>query len=153
MNAASKRGAAPVGFVTDLPAFEARAILYLRLWCGGRDGQNQVWNDFASAFGSQTGKNTLQDFEALVDMLLAHARRPLMRHQIGCSCVGADEAAFANFLAAAAEGAREDAMLLASLMARPDMAPVLTAMAIPVGTALLRLERAPSPKPTGDMVH
>lgn len=145
MSGSARRGAAPVGFLSEMAALEARAILYLRLWCQSPETKADVWNGFAMALGAEAGRAALKDFETLVDTLLAHARRPLMRHQLGCSCVGADEAAFARFLAAAAEGEREDAMLLACLMARADMAPVLAAMAEPVAIALTRLDRATQP--------
>lgn len=145
MSGTTNRGAVPVGFVSDLPALEARAILYLRLWCDAPERQAEVWNDFAFALGTEPARKALDDLNNLIVTLTTHARRPLMRHTLGCSCVGADESAFGSFISAAAEGAREDAMLLATLMARPDMAAVLTGMAEKVAMSLMRLDRKRQP--------
>jgi hypothetical protein len=49
-----------------------------------------------------------------------------------------------NFIASAVEGPREDALLMAMLLVRPDVAPVLAAMASQFGLALCRMQlRAP----------
>ena len=44
-----------------------------------------------------------------------------MRHSIECRCLGGDEACFANLVATAAEGEREDALLMATLMVEPSV--------------------------------
>ena len=62
-----------------------------------------------------------------------------MRHGTDCPCLGADEACFARVVADASEGAREDAMLVAALMVRPDMAPAAVHLAEALGLALKRL--------------
>ena len=81
-------------------------------------------------------------------------RRPLLRHQIGCACVGADEACFAGLVAAASEGRHEDALMIAVLVVRPDVAPLLVGLAETLGHALRRVARhraitpaAPHPAP------
>ena len=70
--------------------------------------------------------------------MAAHARRPLMRHAPGCPCAGADECVFARFVALAAEGAREDAILIAALIVRTDIALTLAIRAETVGLRLMR---------------
>lgn len=134
-----RRGGAPVGLVTELPEVEMGAVLYLRLWCDGPEAQAQVWNDFASGLGARHGRSALKAFERLCSMAVDHGRRPLMRHQITCRCLGADEAAFANLIGAAAEGERDDAMILASIIVRPDLALSVAALAEEFGLALKRL--------------
>ncbi|GGE59835.1 hypothetical protein GCM10011517_29270 [Actibacterium pelagium] len=62
-----------------------------------------------------------------------------MRHELACQCLGADESCFANLIAEAAEGDPEDAMLIATLLVRADMAPCLAALARDVGLALKRM--------------
>ena len=47
----NKRGAAPVGFITELDRIEAASVIYLRLWSDGTDAQAQVRNDFVTALG------------------------------------------------------------------------------------------------------
>lgn len=139
-----QRGGAPVGFLTELGGVEAASVVYLRLWCDGPEGQTQVWQDFASSLGVEHGQNALTNFEDLCRMFTQHGRRPLMRHGVQCKCLGADESCFANFIGAAACGAREDAMLMAMLMVRPDFAPMTTALATDFGLALKRMNlRAP----------
>lgn len=138
MNAMSPphRGSAPVGYVTELGPVEAGAVLYLRLWCDGPDAQAQVWNDFATALGPEKGGKALKSFEMLCDLCVRHGRRPLMRHHVSCKCLGADESCFANFVGYASEGEREDALLIATTIVRPDMAPALVGLAQDFGLAL-----------------
>lgn len=133
------RGGAPVGRLDDLEPLEAAAVVYVRLWCSGPECQERVWNDFAARFGAPDGKAHLAAFERMMKTLVAHARCPIMRHHNGCRCLGSHECALANLIGAAAEANREEAVLLASLLVRPDMATVLAAEAEQVGLALRRL--------------
>ena len=56
-----------------------------------------------------------------------------MGHALDCPCAGSDECVFARFVALAAEGAREEAVLIATLIVRADVALGLTALAESVG--------------------
>ena len=111
-------------------------MLYLRLWCDGAGSRQAVWEDFSTALGLDYGAAASDAWETLMELFADHCRRPLMRHAVTCTCLGADESCFAKFIAAAAEGAREDAMLMATLIVRADMAPVLTSLACECGLAL-----------------
>ena len=133
------RGGAPVGFLNELDSIEAASVIYLRLWCDGPDAQAQICNDFASQLGTDQGKRALKSFEDLCALCARHGRRPLMRHSVQCNCLGADESCFANFIATAATGEREDAMLFATLLVRPDMAPLVASLAADVGLAFKRM--------------
>ncbi|MDK3074249.1 hypothetical protein QO034_14110 [Sedimentitalea sp. JM2-8] len=133
------RGGAAVGVLDDLGPTEMAAVLYLRLWCDGAQAQQRVWNDFAGALGAGHGRTALNSLESLCRLCADHGRRPLMRHGVKCRCLGADEACFANFVAAAADGDTEDAMLLATLLVRADIAPCLLDAARSLGLALRRL--------------
>ena len=62
-----------------------------------------------------------------------------MRHHVTCECLGADESCFANFIGYASEGEREDALLIATTLVRPDMAPTLVGLAQDFGFALRRM--------------
>ena len=123
------RGGAPVGFITELDGIEAASVIYLRLWCDGPDAQAKVWSDFAAELGPDRGQKALKSFEDLCSLCTTHGRRPLMHHSVNCKCLGADESCFANFIACAATGEREDAMLIATLLVRPDVAPLITDLA------------------------
>lgn len=132
-----QRGAARVGLLADLDAVEAGAVLYLRLWCDG--DRAQVARDFERALGAAHGQAACRTLDQLCGLCARHGRRPLMRHHLGCACLGADEACFANFIAAALGGDREDAMLIATLILRADMAPCAAALAQDLGLALKRM--------------
>ena len=138
-NAALHRGGASVGHVTEFGPVEAAAVTYLRLWCDGADSQTQVWNDFASALGVRCGRRALKSLEMLCDLCVQHGRRPLMRRQVGCKRVGADESCFANFIGYASEGRRDDALMIATTIVNPSMAPALVGPAQKFGLALRRM--------------
>ncbi|WP_341365555.1 hypothetical protein [Yoonia sp. BS5-3] len=139
-----KRGGAPVGHVAELDGIEAASVIYLRLWCDGPDGQDSVSEDFAMGLGPENGAKARDAFAELCRLCAHHGRRPMMRHGVSCKCLGADEACFANFIGAAAQGASEDAMLIATLMVRADFAPLVTALAADVGQAFRMMNlRAP----------
>lgn len=146
--AQEKRGSAPVGLIAELDGIEAASVIYLRLWCDGPEAQASVWNDFASSLGADRGRRALKSFEDLCSLCTKHGRRPLMRHSVHCKCLGSDESCFANFIAAAATGDREDAMLIATLLVRPDAAPLITALATDFGLALMRMKHV-APKDVG----
>lgn len=144
-HAQEKRGGAPVGFVTELDGIEAASVIYFRLWGEGPDAQTSVWNDFTATLGPDQGKRALNAFEHLCGLCAQYGRRPLMRHSVSCKCLGSDESCFANFIAAAATGEREDALLIATLLVRPDVAPLITSLASDFGLALMRMKlRAPA---------
>ncbi|SMY06333.1 hypothetical protein [Flavimaricola marinus] len=136
------RGGAPVGFLTELDGIEAASVIYLRLWSDGPDAQAQVCQDLATSLGAERGRRAVQSFETLCAMFATHGRRPLMRHSVKCKCLGADESCFANFIATAATGEREDAMLIATLLVRPDVAPLIASLAADFGHALMRMSPA-----------
>jgi hypothetical protein len=136
------RGGAPVGFITELDSIEAASVIYLRLWCDGPDAQSQVCSDFTNGLGTEQGRKAFQAFEELCVLCARHGRRPLMRHSVQCKCIGADESCFANFIATATEGEREDALLIATLLVRPDVAPLIASLATNFGLALKRMHIA-----------
>ena len=131
-----KQGGVAVGQLSDQPRLEACFIIYFRMWCDGPDGQSAVWNDLSRGLGQRHGRAALKSLEQLFAVCTEHRRRPLMRHAIGCSCLGADEACFANFISVATDGDREDALLIATLLVRADIAPLLTSLATDFGIAL-----------------
>jgi hypothetical protein len=70
-------------------------------------------------------------------------------HDIACPCVGGDEYALARFVALAAEGDREDAVLLAALLVRADVALCLAPLAEEVGLRVGRIGLAMVPPGSG----
>lgn len=137
--ASPQRVGASVGYVTELGPVEAGAVLYLRLWNGGSKAKLQVWSHFSTALGHQQGRNALGSLGTLCDLCARYGRRPLIRHEVTCRCLGADESCFANFISYASEGAREDALLIATTIVRPDMAETLVGFAEEFGLVLRRM--------------
>ena len=137
-----RRGGAPVGYLSELGAVEAGAVIYLRLWNDGPDARARVTGEFTCSFGPEDSSSALSALDQLCDLCARHGRRPIMRYDVACRCLGGDEACFANFVATAAQGDREDAMLIATLLVRPDFAPSLAALAETFGLALKRMSLA-----------
>jgi hypothetical protein len=129
-------GGVPVGRLDGLPQGEARAVRGLRRWCDGA----RSWAAYATELEREIGQRRAADGTRALDtccrLLLTRPRRPLVRHSAGCICVGADEAVFARIIASAAAGEREDAMLMACLLARADLAAPICAAAEVAGMAL-----------------
>lgn len=147
MSAPKSRGGAAVGRLSDLSPLEAGAVMYLRLWSEGADGRADAASDFDIALGADQGRAAMLTLDRLCSLCAHHGRRPLVRHGLGCACLGADENCFAQMIAAASEGAREDAMMMASLIVRPDFAPALASLSEELGLALRRMTTA-IPLPT-----
>lgn len=139
MSQREKRGGAAIGLLTDLDGISVAAVVYLRMWCDGPDAQLDVQSDFTNVLGADQGQKAAGSLQQLCDLCTRHGRRPLMRHSRRCKCLGSDEACFANFIATAVEGDREDAMLIATLLVRPDVAPVVASLAVEFGLALKRM--------------
>ena len=133
----SLRGSVPVSRLDVLPDAELCLICYLRLWNPSRS-TGGAWAATAPEVVEGLGTEFLQQFDELLLLLSSHGRRPLMRHAADCRCVGADEAVFAHFVMTAATGAREDAMLMATLLVRADMAPLVLSQAQGIGLSVLR---------------
>ena len=125
------RGAAPVGRLADLPPHEAAAVVAMREWTGTPPAEPAEVARGAYYMGQ------------ILDALQHFGRRPLMRHHVGCRCLGADEACLAQLIGSAAEGAREDAMMIACLLVRADAAPILADIAQMAALHLQREGRAP----------
>lgn len=128
--------AAPLGRLEGLPRLERHFVAGLRLWFAGRAGQAQLSSTYAGS--------TLDRFDDLLCPLLAHGRRPLVVAEPGARGVSDDECVLARFVALAAEGAREDAILIATLLVRADVALSLGRHAEALGLSLMRAARAGS---------
>lgn len=145
MSSLVPRGGAAVGRLTDLQPLEAGAVMYFRLWSDGPNGRSDAAADFDIALGARKGQETITLLDQICGLCATHGRRALVHHGLGCSCLGADENCFAQMVGAAAEGAREDAMMMASLIVRPDFAPALVALSEQFGLALRRMTRPQRP--------
>ncbi|MBL9059051.1 MAG: hypothetical protein JNK88_03380 [Mangrovicoccus sp.] len=132
------RGAAPVGTLDALPPAEAAAVRWLRLWCEGPDGWAAMQAEMQAMLGVPRAAALAGAFDLTCRLTLEFRRRPLMRHAAACPCLGADEATFAHFLTLAGLGERDEAMLVAILLVRADMAPLLVDTAARAGLEIHR---------------
>ncbi len=142
------RGGAPVKFLSELPEVEAGTVCFLRLWCESPESRGQVITDLNDLLGPAHVPLAVDSLGQMCDLFSRYARRPVMRHHSGCSCLGADEACFANLVAEAAAGHRDDAFLFVMLIVRADFAPALVGLAEQFGLALLVLKRRETSKVT-----
>ncbi|MEL6412328.1 MAG: hypothetical protein AAFQ38_18215 [Pseudomonadota bacterium] len=137
------RGGAAVGVLNRMEAWEANLVLNLRLWCEGPCGQQQVWNEYRKALSGASARNECHAFESLIRTLVANAIRPMVRHDVGCSCVGADECVFLHLVRCAADGHLNDAALMAALIVGPSKAEHIAVLAGQVGTCARQIHNSP----------
>ena len=97
-----------------------------------------VGQDFSLVMVEEAGATAARNFDALMPLLLTNARRPVMRHGLGCKCFGADESAFANMIAAAAGQDLEDAYLFACTFITGHAAWPGVQLSLRLGQAFLR---------------
>lgn len=147
------RGAVAVGVLNALSAWEANLILNLRLWCDGPQGQAQVWTEYRSMLDGLTAQRECRAFERLLREVISAAYRPLVRHDVGCVCIGADESVFANLVRAAADGHMRDAALIATLIVGPDQAEDIAQLAAKVGHCARKLASDTSQNPPEHAAH
>jgi hypothetical protein len=135
------RGGAAVGLLDELGAVEAGAVLCLRLVGGAADASER--QAFDAETGPYGGREAMSAIGSLCELCHLYGRRPLMRHHLTCKCLGGDEACIAQVVSAALAGDRDDAMLMATLLVRADLAPSLVSLAERAGVALSRLAATP----------
>jgi hypothetical protein len=136
------RGGAAVAVLSKMDPWEANLVLNLRLWCEGPHGQEQVWTEFRRALPGPVAQRECRNFERLLHTLLDAAHRPLVRHDVSCACVGADECVFVNLVRMAADGHLTDAALIATLLAGPSHAEHIALLAGAVGACAQRMHQA-----------
>lgn len=124
-------GAAPVSRVEAVDGPTLFFITALRTF--GTSRETVFWENYAALSGDGRADTARTAFENLMQFMTRNARRPLMTHDGACSCIGADEASFAQFIRLAAEGEPEDAMLLGMLLLRADVVPVAVGLAQQLG--------------------
>lgn len=134
-----QRGAAPVGHLCELPALEKTAVFYFRAWCAGEPDRGVIAMDLRLVMGEIAGDEAADDLNALMTALTRHARRPIMHHALDCGCLGGDESAFANMIAAAAVQDVDDALLFAAALTRGHAAYPVVQLAQRLALAFLRV--------------
>lgn len=130
------RGGAAVAVLNRMEPWESNLVLNLRLWCEGTRGQSEVWNEYRKALPGPQAQTACRAFEVLLKTLVENAHRPLVRRDVGCNCVGADEAIFVHLVHTASDGHLGDAALIATLIIGPSKAEHIAVLAGEVGTCV-----------------
>lgn len=128
----------PVARIDALPDLEAWCVTALRHWMDGPATQAVLRRDLGCSHGVAGACAILRDLDSLLDLICRDGRRQMMRRHVNCAGVAADEAVFARFVATAATGPREDALLMAMLIVRPDVAPLAASLGQRIGLSCLR---------------
>ena len=142
------QGASSVGNLSDIASWEADLILSVRLWMDSPDGQAEVWNSFAQTLGPSEGREELRHFEMLLSTLCRFSRRPLVRHGLGCMCIGSDEAVLRTLVREAARGEIAEAAMIASLIVPAGQAERVALHAARVGQTLQRMSHSSRSRPS-----
>ena len=127
------RGGAPVGYLSELNQLEQNAILFLRFWSqrskADNDLQNKFWSNITYDLGITKTRQAIDAFDEIFTLCVKYSRRPIMKHDLECKCIGGDESCFANIIGFAQDGELEDALLLASNLVAPKFASCLVTSA------------------------
>ena len=135
------RGGAAVAALNRMEAWEANLVLNLRLWCEGPVGQSQARKDYSNALPRYEADRAWYTFEGLLNKIISTASRPMVRHAVGCNCVGSDECVFVNLVRTASDGHLNDAALIATLLSGPAHAEHIAVLAGEVGEAIRGIHR------------
>ena len=127
------RGGAPVGYLSELNQLEQNAILFLRYWSqrsmADNDLQNKFWSNITYDLGITKTRQAIDAFDEIFTLCVKYSRRPIMKHDLECKCIGGDESCFANIIGFAQVDELEDALLLASNLVAPKFAACLVTSA------------------------
>jgi len=144
------RGGETVTILSRMTPWEANLVLNMRLWFDGPEGQEQVWSEYRRALPGADAQRECRTFERLLITLTENACRPLVRHHVGCACVGVDEGVFVTLVRTASEGYLSDAALIATLLTRPAHAELIAVMAGQVGHCVRQIHNR---RPEYEMEH
>jgi len=136
-----RRGGVALAALDHMEAWEANLVLNLRLWCEGPNGQRHAKQDYAETLPEAEVERAWASFEQLVRKVLGTAHRPLIRHEVGCNCVGSDECIFVHLIRTASDGHLNDAALIATLLSGPAHAEHIAILAGEVGDTIRRVHR------------
>lgn len=130
----------PARRIIDLTGPEAQLLSMLRLWRLGPEAQQEVWTDLADALGPPRARACLSAFETFVSHLFPATWMPAAVNEPNSETLSADEDAICRIVMSATEGEREEALLHASFLVRPDALLPLVHAAERTGLPLLCAE-------------
>ena len=139
MTIKNHRGGVSVGVLRNVDVWEAELIISLRMWCSGLSGRADVYDAFSTRFSHERATQEFETFECLLNSISIHAHRPLLLHDVECSCIGADEQIFAHLVATASAGDLRDASLIATLLVGAAHAEHIALLAAHVGQSVKQM--------------
>ena len=119
------KGGSPVAIMSDLSWEEHLVIYYFRCCFEGSEALLEVHEEFRFYLGTETANKTIGALQFLFSKLQNHGRRRLVRHDLNCKCVGADESCFAQLVTRSTYVDKKDAILIGILLTDADLAPEL----------------------------
>ena len=119
------RGGSPVAIMSDLSWEEHLVIYYFRCCFEGSEALLDVHEEFRFYLGTEIANKTIGALQFLFSKLQNNGRRRLVRHDLNCKCVGADENCFAQLVTRSTCVDKKDAILIGILLSDADLAPEL----------------------------
>ena len=93
------------------------------------DLQNKFWSNITYDLGITKTRQAIDAFDEIFTLCVKYSRRPIMKHDLECKCIGGDESCFANIIGFAQVDELEDALLLASNLVAPKFSSCLVTSA------------------------
>ena len=119
------KGGSPVAVISDLSWEEHLVIYYFRCCFDGSEALLEVHEEFRFYLGIEIANKTIGALQFLFSKLQNNGRRRLVRHDLNCKCVGADENCFAQLVTRSTYADKKDAILIGILLTDADLAPEL----------------------------
>ena len=119
------KGGSPVAVISDLSWEEHLVIYYFRCCFDGSEALLEVHEEFRFYLGIEIANKTIGALQFLFSKLQNNGRRRLVRHDLNCKCVGADENCFAQLVTRSTYLDKKDAILIGILLTDADLAPEL----------------------------
>lgn len=141
--------------LSDQRGLSALSTTYLQLWADGEAGRDRMICEIHNALGPQRGQRIITLWTEFLEIYRCYQLDAAMPHAIYDAYLGIDETSFAKFLVSAVEGEREEALLLALSLVRPDAVLILTNMATQIGLSLkqILLIRSQTDTPLSPRLH
>ena len=91
-------------------------ISNFRSYCDGYESRIKLQDVFISNLGVEEGYATLDALDSFCELIYKKGRRQLIRHDVSCECIGADENCLCQLVFSACEDNLDDAKLIGTLI-------------------------------------
>ena len=111
----------------------------MRRYCDGEISRQTLKKELIINLGYSSGEKTFDSLKNLFENIFHHGRRALIRHNIECDCVGADESCLAQLILRAGNNYKEEAILISLLLMPPDFSSETVRLASEIGASIKNL--------------